>query len=141
MPGPLLLGGLLAGLLASPEALAEVRKRIIDGISVTEHLDENDSPCGGRSWLNGCYANRNGEHHVWYSEISPDFVKAHELAHAKGMTHTDWQPERNGLYGALMNCAFVTNPAEQYEPGDKICVTPRGEIRTPLRGLLDTKGK
>lgn len=139
MPAPLMIGGLLAGLLSSPEALAEIRKRVVDGIPITEHIDEDDSPCGNRGWQNGCYQLKDGEHHVWYYDITPDFVKAHEISHAKGMRHTAWQPRRDGMFGQWMNCATVIEPAPGYDLFDEICVTSNGETKKKIGGLLDLK--
>lgn len=138
MPVPALLGGVLAGLLgASSPVLAEIKKRMHNGQEVTEHIDENDSPCGGRG-LGGCYSNPGGQHHVWYSAISEPHTISHELSHVDGMRHTQWEPTRTGPFGTLLNCAIVTAPANQYELFDRICVTHRGETREP--GLLDVNG-
>ena len=139
MPAPFLLGGLLAGLLASPEAIAEVRQRMINGLLVTEHLDENDSPCGDRRPGAGCFTIKDGKPHIWYSEVGPDYVRDHEIAHTQGMRHTPWQIEGGGYLGPQRTCATVTEPGGGYEVNTKICNTGRTETRQKLIDLLSNK--
>lgn len=132
MPFPIALSALF-GLLASPKALAEVRDRIVDGIPITEHIDENDSPCGHRGHKNGCYVNQDGKHNIWYSEVGPEYIFQHELAHAKGMKHDEWK--RMGLFGSDW-CAEITAPAPNYTLGDLVC-NNGGREYFMRRGLLD----
>lgn len=132
---PIIPLGLFAAMSAySPDVLAEIRKRMVGNTEVTEHVDENDSPCGTRDWRTGCYQWQDGGHHVWYSDISPQYVIDHELSHAQGMLHTAWERDK------MLNeaCAYVIIPQGDYQMHDKICNNGKRELK--FRGMFDNEG-
>lgn len=92
--------------------------------TVIEHIDATDSPCGERGPDAGCHAMINGTSHIWYSSVGPGYVRSHELAHARGMRHTDWQ--RHAIRRGL--CAVVIIPTDGYPAGADICIDGRREL-------------
>lgn len=128
---PILMG-------ASSTVLAEVRKRIVNGLLVTEHIDEDGAICGnGKGATEGCHALLNpGGHHVWFSSNAPQYVIDHEYAHVDGMEHSPWQAERDGFFGTK-NCAIVTRAGGGYDLYTKICNTGGTETREKRNGFTD----
>lgn len=100
-----------------------VNRRTVDGVPVVEHLDTDDVPCEhkGRHHAVGCYSFVAGEHHVWYSSVAPERTISHEIAHAKGMRHSEWIVLGRDV------CSMVTSPGGAYRVNQMICVDEHGE--------------
>ena len=83
----------------------QTRFRIVDGIQLEERIDWSDNPCGNRGPQAGCHIQRGERHVIYYSSVAPAYVFLHELAHSKGMKHTEWDSR---------NCAVVTAAGGTY---------------------------
>ena len=127
---------LAAALMAAGCATPVVERKVVMGVEVVEHLDDEDTvPCdhGGRSHRNGCYQGRQDGHHVWYSSVSPEYVVAHEISHARGMRHGRWE----SLWGrGLCSRVTVGDKKAGYVAGDLVCNTQRGKEREAGMGHL-----
>ena len=99
----------------------ETRHRTIDGIPLEERIDWADNECGNRGPQAGCYVKLDGKHVIYYSSVAPAYVFLHELAHSKGMKHTEWDGN---------NCAIVTAAAGTYRVGQQLCIVTGREIVT-----------
>ena len=99
-----------------------ISQQYVDGIVYTLHIDNQDPPCGTRKYNEGCYVEwANGEKAVYVASIAPQWVVDHELAHVKGMRHTQWRETDRGV------CAFVIQSGGKYARGDTLCNTATGE--------------
>jgi len=100
--------------------------RSYDGITYVEHLDEAGDPCGARGYDVGCsLTDMYGVHHIWRSSVSPPHVLPHEVAHRKGMNHTEWILIQD-FGGVWKNCATITNGYGIYTQGKRVCIFYRG---------------
>ena len=108
----------------------QIKTSILEGKIIVHHIDTEDPP--GRcniSWLSGCYQERNGIHHVWYTSITPAHMVSHEVkGHAiEGMSHDNWQ------YSSFRKsaCSTVTVGSKSYPLGSIICVDDHREYVLP----------
>lgn len=90
------------------------RTLVVDDELIYAHINYLDNPCHSNGERGGCYALIKASHHVWYSASAPAFVLAHELAHVKGMRHTEWE------YGPRGARATVTVAGPGYPLGATI---------------------
>jgi len=99
----------------------QTRFRTVDGIKFEERIDWADNPCGNRGPQAGCHVRLDGKHVIYYSSVAPAYVFLHELAHSKGMKHTEWDGK---------NCAIVTAPGGTYKVGQQLCIIAGREVVT-----------
>jgi len=106
---------LLILLLFSLPALAEPvdRTMIIDGELIYAHIDYPTNPCHSNGERGGCHAVIDASQHIWYAS-SVAIGLDHELAHVKGMRHTEW------VYGPRGAAAIVTVAGPGYPLGSTI---------------------
>lgn len=93
--------------------------RIVYSDNIYEHIDTvDDRPewCE-RGPSSGCYAKIDGKDHIWYSAVSPSYIRKHEKAHAKGMVHGPWHENELTKYW----CADVLIGTADYPQNTSIC--------------------
>ena len=109
---------LLNGCTVTPITLT----RAFDGTELIEHIDDKLPPACEQAYpRGGCYQARDGKHHIWYSSVSMPYVREHEIAHAKGMRHTEWE------WIGQESCATILVGVEKYLHGRQLCIGQRGE--------------
>ncbi len=115
---------LLAGCLTLPP---RTEYYTIEGISVPVHYDSPNDPCPAESAA--CYVFATGE--VFIRSPVKGYILKHELSHAVGMRHSEWQ-----YYPVIrMSCAVVWAPGGGYNINDVLCLDGHSE-RVFNRNLL-----
>lgn len=110
-------------LLMSLVGCATTLTTTVSGLDVIEHIDGKMPPgCEQAFPTGGCYQQQDGKHHIWYSVVSPRWVREHEIAHVLGMRHSvPW------IGDGKQDCAMVTESGDGYQKGSRICVDSTGE--------------
>lgn len=132
---------LLSAILAAC-GTGEIRRSIVGGETLVEHIDTSDHPATcPRAHNTGCFQIRfvNGrvEKHIWKSAVAPAYVKIHEDAHRLGLQHT--VAKKHNLYSMAMTpyqqsqqrnavlCSTIVFGVPGYPLGHLLCNDGRSE--------------
>lgn len=123
-------------------ATGEIRRSVVNGETLIEHIDTTDQPAKCGRWTNsGCFqlrlVNERLEKHIWKSSVGQAYVARHEDAHRKGMWHTE--AKRHPMYNLVLTayqqsqarnvvlCSTITAGAPGYPLGHLLCNDGRSE--------------